>query len=67
MPIYCIILCNFGVKEVSIKVNGEDYKKYMFEGKIFPKNRLVLAIVKKYVEEHLATVENNRNLKKYIL
>ena len=26
------LFTNFGVKEVSIKVNGEDYKKYMFEG-----------------------------------
>lgn len=26
-----------------------------------------VTVDKKYVQEHLATVENNRNLKKYIL
>lgn len=29
--------------------SNRDKTKYMFEGKVFPKNRLVLAIIKKYV------------------
>jgi len=29
-----------------------DKTKYMFNGKVYPKNRLVLAIIKEYVEKH---------------
>lgn len=32
--------------------SNRDKTKYMFEGKVFPKNRLVLAIVKRYVEQN---------------
>jgi hypothetical protein len=33
------------------KVNGRDYTKYLFKGRKFGKNRLVLAIIKDYVEQ----------------
>ena len=32
-----------------------DKTKYMFEGKVYPKNRLVLAVIKKYVEQNNPT------------
>lgn len=32
--------------------SNRDKTKYMFEGKVYPKNRLVLAIIKKYVEQN---------------
>lgn len=35
--------------------SNRDKTKYMFEGKVYPKNRLVLAIIKKYVENHNVT------------
>lgn len=31
---------------------NRDKTKYMFNGKVYPKNRLVLAIIKEYVEKH---------------
>lgn len=31
---------------------SRDKTKYMFQGKVYPKNRLVLAIIKNYVEKH---------------
>ena len=34
---------------------NRDKTKYMFEGKVYAKNRLVLAIVKKYIEQHNPT------------
>ncbi len=37
--------------------SNRDKTKYMFEGKIYPKNRLVLAIVKKYVEQNNPTYQ----------
>ena len=39
-------------KEKELKISNRDKTKYMFEGKVYPKNRLVLSIVKKYVFEH---------------
>lgn len=42
------------------KQNDRDKTKYMFEGKVYPKNRLVLAVVKKYV------AENNPNYEQLI-
>ena len=32
--------------------SNRDKTKYMFEGKVYSKNRLVLAIIKKYVEQN---------------
>lgn len=43
---------------INIETNQQsnrDKTKYMFEGKVFPKNRLVLAIIKKYANEHNPT------------
>ena len=37
--------------------SNRDKTKFMFEGKVYPKNRLVLAIVKKYVAENNPTFE----------
>ncbi len=37
--------------------SNRDKTKYMFEGKVYPKNRLVLAIIKKYVEAHNPTFD----------
>ena len=39
--------------KVSREANqGKDFSKYLFEGKTYGKSRLVLAVVKKYVEDH---------------
>ena len=37
--------------------SNRDKSKYMFSGRVYPKNRLVLAIIKKYVEENNPTYE----------
>ena len=36
----------------AISGGNRDKTKYMLNGKVYPKNRLVLAIVQKYVEQH---------------
>lgn len=41
---------------------NRDKTKYMFEGKIYPKNRLVLAIIKKYVKDNNPTYETLNNV-----
>lgn len=38
--------------KVESEPSNRDKTKYMFEGKVYPKNRLVLAVIKKYVQEH---------------
>lgn len=40
---------------IDTSTSNRDKTKYMFEGKVYPKNRLVLAIIKKYVAEHSPT------------
>ncbi len=45
---------DFVAKQESV---NRDKTKYMFEGKVFPKNRLVLAIIKKYVAQNNPTYE----------
>ncbi len=35
--------------------SNRDKTKYMLDGKVYPKNRLVLAIIKKYVEKYHPT------------
>ena len=42
-------------KEKISTPSNRDKTKYMFEGKVYPKNRLVLAIVKKYIEKNNPT------------
>ena len=36
---------------------NRDKTKYMFEGRVYPKNRLVLAVIKKYVAQNNPTYE----------
>ena len=43
---------DFAAKQESA---NRDKTKYMFEGKVYPKNRLVLAIIKKYVKQNNPT------------
>ena len=45
--------------------NNRDKTKYMFEGIVYPKNRLVLAIVKKYVEQNNPTFKDVIRLFKF--
>lgn len=46
------------IQEQSLnKQSNRDKTKYMFEGRVYPKNRLVLAIIKRYVEQHNLTYE----------
>ena len=42
--------------------SNRDKTKYMFEGKIYPKNRLVLAVIKKYVKENNPSYEKLNNV-----
>ena len=44
-------------REHAPEQQNRDKTKYMFEGKVYPKNRLVLAIIKKYVENNACTYE----------
>jgi hypothetical protein len=44
------------------ELTNRDKTKYMFEGKVYPKNRLVLAIIKKYVEQHNPNYEELNNV-----
>ena len=39
------------------QASNRDKTKYMFEGKVFPKNRLVLAIVRMYAEQNNSSFE----------
>ena len=41
---------------------NRDKTKYMFEGRVYPKNRLVLAIIKKYAEQNNPTYEELNNV-----
>ena len=40
------------VKLVRDTAPGKDFSKYVFEGYTYGKSRLVLAVIKKYVEDH---------------
>ncbi len=46
---------NGDATETSTETGGRDTTKYMFDGKKYGKNRLVLAIVKKYMEQFPST------------
>lgn len=54
-----IVLSKQVEKNISTSSN-RDKTKYMFEGKVYPKNRLVLSIIKKYVKQ------NNPNYKELV-
>ena len=43
------------VKPERATTQNKDFSKYLFEGKTYGKSRLVLAVVKKYVEDHHLT------------
>ena len=49
-------------KKTTDTPNNRDKTKYMFEGKVYPKNRLVLAVVKKYVAENNPSYEELANI-----
>ena len=42
--------------------SNRDKSKYMFEGRVYAKNRLVLAVIKKYVEQNNPTYEQLSNV-----
>lgn len=45
-------------KITALTDSNRDKTKYMFEGKVYPKNRLVLAIVKRYAKENEVTFDD---------
>ncbi len=51
------IVLNKQTKPVDKQLSNRDKTKYMFEGKVYAKNRLVLAIVKKFVEDNNPTCD----------
>lgn len=51
-----IILGEKPAKEPA-QTTRRDKTKYMFQGKVYPKNRLVLAIIKNYVQQNNPTYE----------
>ena len=57
-----IVLKNNVSLSVQPELTNRDKTKYMFEGKVYPKNRLVLAIIKKYVEQHHPNYEELNNV-----
>ena len=44
-------------KELVANSSNRDKTKYMYDGKVYPKNRLVLAVIKKYVQQNNPTFE----------
>ena len=51
------IVLNKKQKPAGEQPSNRDKTKYMFEGKVYAKNRLVLAIVKKFVEDNNPTCD----------
>ena len=45
-----------------IEQGNRDKTKYMFEGRIYPKNRLVLAVIKKYVSINKPSFSELKNV-----
>lgn len=52
-----IILANNIEVSTTANKSQRDTSRYMFQGKIYPKNRLVLAIIKEYVAKYNPTNE----------
>ena len=50
-----IVLRSPTIAKADTEQSARDKTKYMFEGKVYPKNRLVLAIVKEYISTHNPT------------
>ena len=53
---------NIEVAKPTESLSNRDKTKYMFEGKVYPKNRLVLAIIKKYVVQNKPTYQQLNNV-----
>lgn len=49
-------------KTENTSTSGRDKTRYMFENKIYAKNRFVLAVVEKYVSEHSPTLDELRGV-----
>ena len=57
------IVCNSNHSaKTEKKQSNRDKTKYMFEGKIYPKNRLVLAVIKQYVQQHIPSYDELNNV-----
>lgn len=51
-------ILNKEIKKIESKeLQGRDKTKFLFNGKIYAKNRLVLAVIKEYVEQNSCTFE----------
>ena len=50
------------VEEVSKETKKRDTTRYMFKGKVYPKNRLVLAVIKDYCSNHPSTLNELQNI-----
>ena len=51
------IVLNKQPTKTSSKSSNRDKTKYMFEGKVYAKNRLVLAVIKKYIQQNNPSYE----------
>lgn len=49
-------------KPVAVEGQGRDKTRYMFENKIYPKNRFVLAVIEKYILENNPTLDEIRKV-----
>lgn len=56
------IVLNKTHKEPKPELSNRDKTKYMFEGRVYPKNRLVLAIIKKYATQNNSTFNDLCNV-----
>lgn len=45
-----------------VKEDGRDKTRYMFENKIYPKNRFVLAVISKYVIDNTPTLDQLKSV-----
>ena len=52
-----IVLRNQQTEQKEVSKEGRDKTRYMFENKIYPKNRFVLAVVQRYILENNPTLE----------
>ena len=57
-----IVLRNQQTEQKEVSKEGRDKTRYMFENKIYPKNRFVLAVVQRYILENNPTLEEIRHV-----
>ena len=57
-----ILLKNNTQEKPKTQQSNRDKTKYIFEGKIYPKNRLVLAIIKQYIKQNNPCYEELNNV-----